>query len=156
MKRILLLIVVFAATMGLAQAQKVRPSEYAAYVNLVSESKGAVTVRSTGWGKNEAQALEDAEVRAMLTLLYVGLPTSAKHGAMVANESEANTKNPSYFEQLITQRAYKKFVMSSAAKGSFSKMKGDKVKSMAVDVTVNTDALRKDLEANEIVRKFGF
>lgn len=156
MKQLLLSLIAITLCIGSVSAQKVRPSEYASYVNLVKESKGSVTLRSNGWGKTEAQAVEDAEVRAILTLLYVGLPSAQRLSALVPNEQEANDKKPDYFERLVTQRAYKRFVTESSPKGSFTKLKGEKQKSMPVDITVNVDALRKDLQANDVIRKFGF
>lgn len=155
MKRLLLVVLILLGV-GLSYGQRVKPSSYSSYVNLVEQNKGSVIVRSIGWGKSEASALQDAEVRAILTLLYVGLPQAQHLQAMIGNEQEANDANPTYFERLIDQQAYKRFVVNSAPSGSWSKMKGEKTKSMPVDITINVDALKKDLESNKIVRKFGF
>lgn len=155
MKKVLLILVAIL-TVGISFGQRVKPSAYSSYVNLVEENKGSVTVRSIGWGKSEALALQDAEVRAILTLLYVGMPQAQRLQALVANEQAANDANNDYFERLINEQAYKRFVTNSSPVGSWSKMKGEKTKSMPVNITVNVDALKKDLENNKIIRKFGF
>ena len=137
-------------------AQKVRPSEHAMKVNYVSEAKGQVTVRSIGWGKKDGQALPDAEIRAVETILFVGLPEAQKHAAMIDNEAQARSQNEAFFAALLDGQGYKRFVMNSTPKGELTKLKGEKVKSMPVDVTINTNALKKYLEQNDIIRGFGF
>lgn len=45
--------------------------------------------------------------------------------------------------------------MSSIAVSDFAKQNGG-IKSLTLDIKVNLVALRKDLEQNNIIRKFGF
>ena len=156
MKKILILIFMLSLAPITSVAQRVKPSEHSRQVNYVSEAKGQVTVRSIGWGKKDAPALADAELRAVETILFVGLPEAQKHGAMVANESQVRSNNKMFFNELLSGQGYKRFVMNSTAKGKLSKQKGAKMKSMPVDVTINTNALKKYLEQNDIIRGFGF
>ncbi len=139
-----------------ALAQRVKPSEYTRQVNFVSEANGQVTVRSIGWGKKEAHAQIDAEKRAIETILFVGLPEAQRHGALVENESQALSSHEALFNRLLNEQEYRKFVMNSTQKGTHFKAKGQKVRSMPVDVTINTKALQKYLEQNDVIRGFGF
>lgn len=156
MKKILMLIFMLSLAPLTSVAQRVSPSDYARKVNYVSEAKGQLTVRSIGWGKKDAHAIADAEMRAIETVLFVGLPEAQKHGAMVENESQALSLHNAFFDALLDGQGYKKFVMNSTAKGDLSKQKGEKMKSMPVDVTINTNALKKYLEQSDIIRGFGF
>lgn len=64
-------------------------------------------------------------------------------------------KNKDYFNKFYKDKRYKTFVMSSIPTSDLTKHKGGK-KSIAIDVKINLVALRKDLEQNNIIRKFGF
>lgn len=124
-------------------------------VNYLSSNDGALTVRAIGIGNNENEAITDAIYNAFDVLLFRGLPESEQKNALVGtNENEERGKHKDYFEGFYKGR-YKSFVMSSIPSSDLIKYKGGK-KGIAVDVKINTVALRKDLEQNEIIRKFGF
>lgn len=143
------------AVVGEVSAKKILPSQDNAYVNLVSEGKGTVTVRCMGYGNDPAVAQQDAEMRTVRALLFTGLPNASKYGALVEGGDEAG-EHAEYFKALIEGRKYKKVISSAVSKGVLAKVKGEKLKSMPFDITVNYAALRRDLEVNNVIRKFGF
>ena len=133
-------------------AQKKLP---AVEVNYLSSADGTVTMRAIGTGSNEQKAIALAEQNAINVLLFRGLPESEQKEALIGNgEAEAKESNKQYFDKLYKER-YKLFIMSSVPVTTFAKQKGG-VKSITMDVKVNLVALRKDLEQNNIIRKFGF
>lgn len=77
-------------------AQKVKPVNYGGSVNLM-EVRGrggdaVVVLRTLGYGKNDALAQEDAEVRVIRALLYSGF--SKDYPAVISmTESEAEAKS---------------------------------------------------------------
>ena len=79
-----------------AFAQKVKPVNYGGSVNLM-EVKGragdaTLVLRTLGYGKNDALAQEDAEVRVIRALLYSGF--SKDYPAVISmTESEAESKS---------------------------------------------------------------
>ena len=126
-----------------------------AEVNFISYSDGAITMRAIGIGNNEGEAITDALYNAFDVLFFRGLPESEQKNALVGtNENEERLKNKDFFDEFYKIR-YKSFVMSSISSSNLIKYSGGK-KSIAIDVKINLSALRKDLEQNNIIRKFGF
>ncbi len=127
-----------------------------AEVNFLTGKDGTITMRAIGVGTNIDDATNDAENNAINVLLFRGLPGSDQKVALIGtNEAEEKNKHPEYFNNLYKGKRYKTFVMSSIPTTDLIKHKGGK-KSIAVDIKVNVAALRKDLEQNNIIRKFGF
>ena len=124
-------------------------------VNYLSSNDGTLTMRSIGIGNNEGEAITDAIYNAFDVLLFRGLPESEQKNALIGtNENEERGKHKDYFEGFYNGR-FKSFVMSSIPSSDLIRYKGGK-KGITVDVKINILALRKDLEQNDIIRKFGF
>lgn len=155
MRRVLYLLL-FVFTCGLtATAQKVKPVEYGGSVNLIREiDKNTIVLRTLGYGKKEANAREDAEVRVIRAVLYIGFQGHSK----LINESEAafEQKHPDFITSFWDTKIYKDFITGIISVGSLSKVKGQKVKSMPFDVTVNVKALRQYLQQNNYGGRLGF
>jgi hypothetical protein len=125
-------------------------------VNFLSGNDGTITMRAIGIGANQQDASSEAEKNAINVLFFRGLPESEQKVALIGtNESEELEKHKQYFEKFYTQKRYKTFIMSSIPISEFAKQNGG-IKSLTLDVKVNLVALRKDLEQNNIIRKFGF
>lgn len=134
-------------------SQKTLPT---AEVNFLSDKDGTVSVRAIGIGANEAEAIFDAEKNAFNVILFRGLPESKQKIALVGtNELEELKEHKKYFSSFFDEKRYRSFVMSSIPTSGLIKHKGGK-KSIAVDIKINVYALRKDLEKNNVIRKFGF
>ena len=150
MKKTLLFLTVCLLACAGAYAQKVKPVEYGGSVNLIKSdsNQSSITVRALGYGKNEATAREDAEVRVMRAVLYVGFQGCSG----LVKESEAEGEHAAYFSRLFDDKRYKDFVTGVAGVGDLTKVKGQKVKQMPFDITINRKALRQDLVRNKIGR----
>jgi hypothetical protein len=134
-------------------SEKLIPS---AEVNYVSGNEGTITMRSIGVGTNQIEAIANAEKSAINVILFRGLPESIQKTALIGtSESEEMDKHKDYFEKFYSQNRYRTFIMSSIPVSNLIKQNGGQ-KSIAADVKVNLVALRKDLEQNNIIRKFGF
>jgi hypothetical protein len=128
---------------------------YSAEVNFLSkEAQGTIAVKSTGYGKNQTEAVEDAQKNAFKVLLFKGLPGTELNIPLIENENDAKSKNSEYFNKFFEQGNYKTFMMSSTESSNLIKMKG--TKKITVDVKINYNSLRKDLEQNQLIRKFGY
>lgn len=122
----------------------------------VSQQSGAITVRSTGYGKTAAKAMNSAEQQAVELLLFRGLPGSQQAAPLVGiDEAAAKARHKQYFEELLVNGRYKTFVLSSIPVSGFARY-GRSRRNMTLDVRINLTALRSDLEAHGIIRKFGF
>lgn len=125
-------------------------------VGVVAEQDGTITIRSTGYGKNNGEAIRSAERNAIEQLLFRGIPGSQQAVPLVSiEESAAKSKYNLYFEELITEGRYRTFILSAVPVSNF--VKHDRTKrNITLDVKVNLPALRSDLETRGVIRKFGY
>lgn len=123
---------------------------------LVSEQSGTITIRCTGYGNNQSEAISSAEQWAVELILFRGMPDSQQAMPMITDEFAAKSKHESYFDKFLNGGRHKTFIMFSIPVSKFTKNKGTKEKSIIMDVRINLSAMRTDLEINGIVRKFGY
>ncbi|PKB15485.1 hypothetical protein [Flavobacterium sp. 5] len=128
---------------------------YSAEVNfLYKEAQGTIAIKSTGYGGNRADAIMDAQKNAFNVLLFKGIPGTELNVPLIENENTAKSNHADYFKKFFDERNYRKFLMSSTESSNLIKIKGGK--KISVDIKINYNSLRKDLENNELIRKFGF
>ena len=154
MKNVLKSILGLIIILGLHNCSpKLQP--YSAEVNfLYKEAQGTIAVKSTGAGKNQAGAVADAQKNAFKVLLFKGLPGTELNVPLIDNESDARSKHADYFKRFFDEGYYKTFMMSSTESSNLINMKG--YKKITVDVKINYNSLRKDLEQFQLIRKFGY
>ncbi len=114
---------------------------------------GVVTLTAVGQGKKEADAIADAFRTGFTTVLFRGLPGfSPLKNPMIANESTALSKHKSFFDGFFNDGNYVQFV----TKQEPTTFSGDKkIKIAHQTFSVNYKLLRKHLEQNNVIRKFG-
>jgi hypothetical protein len=135
---------------------KIQPySSYSGEVNfLFKEEQGTIVVESTGYGKNQSEALVDAQITAIKVLLFKGLPGTELNVPLIENENAAKSKHNEYFQNLFQQGNYVKFIMSSTeSANTIRKTNNNKI---TLDIKINYNSLRQDLEQNQVIRKFGY
>lgn len=144
---------ILIAILGLHSCSpKMQP--YSAEVNFVNkEATGSITVKSIGYGKNHEEAVIDAQKNAFNVIIFKGIPGTSLNVPLVANESDAKAKHSSYFDRLLNQGNYRNFMMASNESSNLINVKSGK--KIAVDIKINYNSLRQDLEQNLITRKFG-
>ncbi len=138
----------FAAFYLLGIAQKVKPVEYGGTINLlevVDQKNSVFKVRVVGYGKKEAQAQEDAEVRVIRMALYTGI--DGKCRPLLREETEALN---AFFEN----KQYKDYISEVIPAGGLMKVKGMKENKMPFDVVVRIGALDSFLRRSGY-KKFG-
>jgi hypothetical protein len=144
---------VFLIALFIACSSKIKP--YSGEVNFLhKEAQGTIGIKAIGYGKNQESAVEDAQKNAFKILLFKGIPGTELNIPLIQNESEATSKYSSYFSKFFDDGFYKTFIMSSSESSNLIKMKG--YKKISVDIRINYNSLRKDLENNLLIRKFGF
>ena len=127
-----------------------------AEVNYLSGNEGAVTVRAVGIGKDKERAILNAEQKVFDVLFFRGLPESMQKLPLIgSNETDEKAKHKKYFEEFYEKQRHRSFIMSSVPVTSLAKYRNGQ-KTITVDVKVNLNALRRDLETSGIVRRFGF
>jgi hypothetical protein len=117
-------------------------------------AKGLIVVESDGYGKKKQIAIEDAQYRAMETIMFRGVPGTDLNIPLIADDVEAKSKFKKYFDELKAGR-YKDFITNTNVTSEFvKKTKG--AKNISIQVEINYKALRIDLEQKQLIRKFGY
>lgn len=148
------IIIIIISIIGLQNCSP-KLNYYSGEVNFLrKEAQGTIVVNSTGYGKSKNEAVKDAQINAFKVILFRGLPGTELNIPLVENENESKTKYSSYFKKLFDEGFYKTFMMSSTESSNLIKIKG--TKKITIDIKINYNSLRKDLEQNQINRKFGY
>ncbi len=148
MKRVCLTIV-FVAMAVAGYAQKVKPVAYGGAVKVMevmNKNDKVFKVRAIGYGKNDAAAREDAEVRVIRMVLYTG--AGKDFPALLRQETDA-------LDDFFDSKQYKDYLGEVTSAGGLVKEKGLKVKKKPFDIVVNGAELDKYLRTNGY-KKFGF
>ena len=112
-------------------------------------------MRVIGYGKNVKTASVDAENNAIKTLLFAGAQDTSYRLPFISDNKETiETNNKTFFDNLY-KNDYKNFIESSVIVTAFGK-DAQKRKCITMDICVRAEHLRKYLENNGIIRKFGF
>ncbi|MDR1973771.1 MAG: hypothetical protein LBQ31_03745 [Bacteroidales bacterium] len=118
-------------------------------------SEGVVTVRSTGTGATKKKAITNAEHKAFDILFFRGLPESAQKRPMIgSNEESEKSKNRKWFNEFYESR-YQTFIISSVPVGNATTNRTNETQ-ITMEVKINLNALRRDLEGYGVIRKFGY
>lgn len=149
MKQIALIIIAFLGVYGCSPKLQPYTGEV---IFLYKEAQGTIALKSTGYGKNQAAAVTDAQVNAFNVLLFRGLPGTELNIPLIDNE--AKTRGAGYFKKFFGEGNYKTFMMSSTESSALVKMRG--TNKITVDIMINYNSLRRDLEQNQLIRKFGY
>lgn len=153
MKIHIYLVVIFSILVSNCASNKEYPREKIEYL---SDSNNIVLLRATAYGKNSEEALSNAELSAIKTLLFRGIPNSNKVQSILigVNEQEIQNQHSGYFSELFGNKRYRSFILSSSPVTQYNKdVTG--AKSITTDIKLNVNALRRDLEQNGVIRKFG-
>lgn len=126
-------------------------------VNFLSDGPNTISLRVTAYGKKAKEAMENAEQSAISAILFRGTPGSnqVENPLVGVNEEKILKEHKKYFRELFEDKRYASFILSNVPISKFSK-DVTKKKCIVVDIKVNLQALRSDLEQHKVIRKFGF
>ena len=155
MKRLFCIAFLMMSINILGNAQKVKPVEYGGGINLIKvvDQKALILkLRVIGYGKKDAQAQEDAEVRAIRAVMYAGVGSYRP----LLVESQAEAAHGDFLNSFFENKQYKDYLSIVEPAGGLTKVKGLKVKKQPYDITVNVRALELFLTQNKIKKRLGF
>lgn len=119
----------------------------------IHDDANSITIRCSGYGKTEADAIADAGRYAVEQLLFRGVPNTNQRNPLIGtDESSAKRQYETYLNDLFNNERYLSFltlttpVESGKERGTYWTI---------VDITINLRALRMDLEQAGVIRKFG-
>lgn len=127
-----------------------------AEVTYLSSNGGTVSLTAVGVGTTIENANANAEKNAFDVLFFRGLPGSEQKTPLIGeNEIEEIQKNKTYFNTFYLGKRYKSFITSYYPVTNLIKRKGTE-KYITINLSININSLRTDLEQNNVIRKFGF
>lgn len=119
-----------------------------------SSDRETVTFRVVGYGSNTKKATRDAEISAIKTICFIGADGTTYAIPLVSSgESKAVSDNSVFFNSFYSEQ-YRIFIESSIAVSDLGK-DASKRKCQTFDVKIRAEKLRKYLEQNGVIRKFG-
>ncbi|MES2797343.1 MAG: hypothetical protein V4683_15325 [Bacteroidota bacterium] len=120
-------------------------------VNYISSNKGLLTLSSENVGENINKAAHFAEINALENILFKGIQGSSQEDPIISDEISAFRENNLALKSLIFENEYKLYLTESLVLETY---KGNPM-TVVQKVTFDIPALRKYLEKNNIIRKFG-
>lgn len=116
-------------------------------INYLSATSQTLTLTTSGNGRDESLAREDAIKRAMNALLFQGIPRSQWNKPLVKNKGE----HANFFGRFFSRDKYLDFIVNNSV------TKSTKKKGILLDLQteINVAALRRYLESEGIIRGFG-
>jgi hypothetical protein len=122
-------------------------------IALPNDEAGTIIIRSSGEGRTEAEAVQNAEIKAFTTIFYQGFPSSVQKRPLIGNRKEAEG-NSRFFEDFFKGGGYKTFIMQSF-NYSLSRTRNKDI-FLNRDIKIDLNSLRAHLENQGIIKKFGF
>lgn len=151
MKNILIIItLIFVASCS----KKITPT---AEVTYLTTKDGVLNVRSTGYctpTDYKDQCIDAAQQQAFNMLFYRGIPGSLQNTPLIGIDEKDKTANYQFLKDFFTSGRYKSFIVSSVQVSELIKQR--KQKKITVDIGINLAAMRKELEHNKVIPKFGY
>lgn len=114
---------------------------------------GMIWVQATGFGKKEVIAQLDAEKAALEEVLFRGIAGTQFSMPLVPNESASRAEHADFYTRFLDQQGFRAFVSKTQAVQGLTKFKGGK--KLETRLLVDMNGLRKHLEDNNVIRKFG-
>lgn len=124
-------------------------------VSFISETKDEITVRILVYARNEKNAVIEAKLYAINSLLFRGISGSSYSRPIIGTDEERIVnEHLDYFDSFYNSR-YLSFITSAIPKSKLVKDE-TKRKCMVFDVSIKKLTLKRDLEDSGVIRKFGF
>lgn len=132
-----------------------KPISYSSEVIFqAKENAGIYIVRSFGYAKKSNDAVLEAEKNAFKVLLFKGLPGSDLSVPLIENESSSISQHKSFYDKFFDGGGYRSFIMNR--NDSYTPKKVKNGYRSEVTIKINIASLRRELEQNQVIRKFGF
>lgn len=128
------------------------PYTRTAEVVSIKSTDRTITLHASTQAASINQAILYSERLAMENILFRGIPKSSQEHPIIADEYKTTTANKAYFEWLLSEQAYRRFYIESTLYRQ-QQTKGNAF--ITQQITIDLEALRKDLEQQNVIRKFG-
>jgi hypothetical protein len=124
---------------------------------LSNPNPGVVSITAVGYGSTEKEAEYDGFITGFETILFKGLPAfGSLSSAMIKDEAKARSEHQAFFKQFFESRGYLQFVVEQGVMAKLGKSDQPGKIRVQKNFSINYDALRKKLEQEGVIRKFGY
>jgi len=144
----------FVLLISCAPKKKLQKIDYrrTGEVKCIQYEKDIIKLESTSRASTMGEASSFAERNAIENLLFKGIPKSNAESPLIADEHESLRRNKRFYDVFIMQKEYEKFIMES----SISSEAGNPGQYRVTQyIELDLKAMRKHLESNKVIRKFG-
>lgn len=146
--------VLFCCLLSACARKPIGPFQPVGATFIDSPTSGLIRLRVDGFGKSISRAEENAVSAAFLAIIFRGIPEfTALNRPLVSSESKFNSENPGWFQNFIESGTYQRFINKDYGIQELEVKKGRRV---SRELTINYQALRRYLEEEGVVRKFGY
>lgn len=121
--------------------------------NLPRTEQGTIYLETTGLGKSEDDAYNNAAKQAFNAILFKGVPGSIQPMPMVDDEAKAIAGHKETIACFSSFNCYSRFVLASEKVGIPQRVKDGL--SVDLKIKINLRTLRAYLEENQVIRHFG-
>lgn len=137
-------------------AKKIYPET--AEVNFISAPQsGVATFSAVGYGNDKVEAELDSYTTLFNNVLFKGIPAfGGLNLPMVENEQASRSTHQSFYKKFFNERGYMRFISSQGGVEKMGKSDDTKTTKVKKTMTLNYDLLRRHLEDEGIIRKFGY
>lgn len=125
---------------------------------LARDGQGLLTVAATGFGIRQYKTEQDARRLVLERLMYTGIADASITDArlpLVADASKLSAAQKRAIENLMAPPASDRYFQSVAKSDYRPEWSENLRKSQNFVLKVNYDLLRRDLESQSVIRKFG-
>jgi len=137
-----------------ASTNKFIPFQRTGEVTFVEHStEGTILLNSVGYAANKNEGVLYAERNAFENLFFKGVPGSSQKSPMIDDEEKAIYGHRGFFEGFFKSGEYRKYIIESIL---IDERKSPNGIVITQEIKIDINSLRKLLEKEQIVRKFGF
>lgn len=123
---------------------------------LANPEAGIIRLSTIGYGHTQREAEQETYVTAFNTIFFKGVPGfDALRLPMIEDESKARRERASFFDKFYGEKGYLQFVTEQGTSSKMNRVNRGKIR-VQRDIAINYEALRRHLEREGVIRKFGF
>lgn len=123
---------------------------------LANPEAGIISLSAIGYGLTQREAEQETYVTAFNTIFFKGVPGfDALRLPMIEDESKARRERASFFDKFYGEKGYLQFVTEQDNASKTGKADRGKIRVQRT-IAINYEALRRHLEREGVIRKFGF
>lgn len=151
-ENVIFLLLIFIGISFVSCSPKIYPSSAVEYER--KKGNDILIVTSWGYGNSPQKAMKDAEKRAFEVLLFWGLPNSVYSNKLIDNETKEKYRG--YFTKFFEEETYRNFISFSDPSSNLERDIQSGLKRKEQTIGINIKNLRKTLEEDGLIKKFGY